>query len=75
LLVGLFTFGPAWIGLILGGLLIGALWGVLFGFLAHRMTHGRHDFASQRSLAASRYEVMVADEYADRARQLLSPLA
>jgi hypothetical protein len=75
LLVGLFTFGPAWIGLILGGLLIGALWGATFGFLTHRMTHGLHDFASQRSLSASRYEVMAAAEYAERARQLLSPLA
>lgn len=75
LLVGLFTFGPAWIGLILGGLLIGALWGALFGLLAQRMGGGRHDYASLRSLAASSYDVIVADEYADHARQLLSPLA
>jgi uncharacterized membrane protein len=75
LLVGLFTFGPAWLGLILGGLMIGSLWGALFGFLVHRMGSGQHDFASLRSLAASRYDVMVADAYADRARQLLSPLA
>jgi uncharacterized membrane protein len=74
LLVGLFTVGPAWIGLVLGGLLIGAGWGALFGLIAQRMTRGQHDFASSRSLAASRYEVTVADEYADRARQLLSPL-
>jgi uncharacterized membrane protein len=74
LLVGLFTVGPAWLGLVLGGLLIGAGWGGLFGFLAHRMTRGQHDFASTRSLAATRYEVTVADEYADRARQVLSPL-
>jgi uncharacterized membrane protein len=75
LLVGLFTFGPAWIGLILGGLLIGSLWGALFGFLAHRTGTGRHDFASLRSLAASRYDVTIADAYAERARQLLSPLS
>jgi hypothetical protein len=75
LLVGLFTFGPAWLGLILGGLLIGALWGALFGWLAYRMGSGQHAFASLRSLAASRYDVMVADVYEERARQLLSPLA
>jgi uncharacterized membrane protein len=75
LLVGLFTFGPAWLGLILGGLLIGSLWGALFGFLIHRMGNGQHDFASLRSLAANRYDVIVADAYADHARQLLSPLA
>ncbi|HEX3804970.1 MAG TPA: general stress protein [Solirubrobacteraceae bacterium] len=75
LLVRLFTFGPAWTGLILGGLLIGSVSGALFGFLAHRMGSGRHDFASLRSLAANRYDVTIADAYADRARQLLSPLA
>jgi hypothetical protein len=75
LLVGLFTFGPAWFGLILGGLLIGALWGALFGFLAHRMGSGQHDYSSLRSLAGTRYDVTVADGYADRARLLLSPLA
>jgi hypothetical protein len=75
LLVGLFTFGPAWLGLIVGGLLIGALWGALFGFLAHRMGSGRHGYESLRSLEASRYEVMVDSAYADRAAQLLSPLA
>ena len=32
LLVGLFTRGPTWIGLIIGGLLIGAAWGAVFGF-------------------------------------------
>lgn len=48
LLVGLFTFGPAWLGLIFGGLLIGALWRLAFGYLAHRMGSGRHDYASLR---------------------------
>ncbi len=75
LLVGLFTFAPAWLGLVLGGVLIGSLWGAVFGLLAHRIGSGRHDFASLRSLAASRYDVVVADAYADRARQLLSRLA
>jgi predicted lipid-binding transport protein (Tim44 family) len=64
-----------WLGLILGGLLIGSLWGALFGFLIHRMGDGQHDFASLRSLAANRYDVTIADAYAERARELLSPLA
>jgi hypothetical protein len=68
LLIGLLAFGPAWLGLILGGLVIGAVWGALFGFLAHRMGNGQHDFASLRSLAASRYDVIVANAYADRRR-------
>src|SRR6266705_6371458 len=40
LLVGLFTRGPTWIGLIIGGLLIGAAWGAVFGFVGHSATRG-----------------------------------
>ena len=72
LLVGLFTPGPAWLGLILGGLLIGAVWGTVFGLVAHWATGGRHDFASVRGLVAARYEVTVTDIHSERARQLLA---
>jgi hypothetical protein len=75
LLIGLFTPGPAWLGLILGGVLIGASWGASVGFLAHKATHGQRDFASTRTLTASRYDVTVPDQHADRARELLSPLS
>jgi hypothetical protein len=72
LLVGLFTTGPAWLGLILGGVLIGAFWGAAFGFMAHWATRGRRDFTSVSGLVAQRYEVLVADEHAARARELLA---
>jgi hypothetical protein len=72
LLVGLFTRGPVWVGLILGGLVIGALWGAVFGFVAHWTMRGRRDFASARGLVADRYELTVADAYAEVAQQLLS---
>jgi hypothetical protein len=71
LLVGLFTTGPEWIGLVVGGLLIGAFWGAVFGFAAHTMTQGQRDFSSVRSLVAGRYDVRVAQAQIDRARQLL----
>jgi len=72
LLVGLFTTGPVWLGLVLGGLVIGALWGAVFGFVAHWATRGRRDFASVSGLVAGRYELLVAHEHADRARELLA---
>ena len=72
LLVGLFTTGPVWLGLILGGLAIGALWGAVFGFVAHSATRGRRDFASVSGIVAGRYELVVAPEHADRARVLLA---
>jgi hypothetical protein len=71
LLVGLFTTGPTWVGLLLGGLLIGAAWGAALGFFAHWATGGRRDFSSERGLVAGRYEVVVADAEAEQARTLI----
>jgi uncharacterized protein YqgC (DUF456 family) len=71
LLVGLFTTGPEWLGLVIGGLLIGAVWGAVFGYLAHWSTRGQRDFASTRGLTAGRYDLMVADAQAAQARALL----
>jgi hypothetical protein len=71
LLVGLFTSGPEWLGLVLGGLLIGALWGGIFGFAAQWATRGQRDFASIRSVEAGTYDVNVAEAFADRASTLL----
>jgi hypothetical protein len=72
LLVGLFTTGPEWVGLVLGGLLIGAVFGALFGFFAQWASRGQRDFSSTSGLVAGRYDVMVAAEQADQAKQLLS---
>jgi hypothetical protein len=71
LLVGLFSSGAEWVGLVLGGLVIGAFWGALFGFFAHWTTGGRRDFSSTSGLVAARYDLMVVDEQAGRARELL----
>jgi hypothetical protein len=73
LLVGLFTTGPEWLGLVLGGLLIGAVWGAVFGFVAQYATRGRRDFSSDRALVAERYDVVVTAE-AERARTLIAQL-
>jgi uncharacterized membrane protein len=74
LFLGLFTIGPVWLSLILTGLVIGAIWGGIFGFVAHWATRGQRDFASKSSIVAARYDVTVADAYAERAGQLLSKL-
>jgi hypothetical protein len=71
LLVGLFTRGPTWIGLIIGGLLIGAVWGAVFGFASHRATRGRRDFSSAQTLTASRYDIIARGGHADQARSIL----
>jgi hypothetical protein len=71
LLVGLFTRGPTWIGLIIGGLLIGAAWGAVFGFASHAATRGRRDFSSAQSLVASRYDIIARGGHAEQARSIL----
>ena len=70
-LLGLFAVGPAWVGLIIAGLAIGAVWGALFGLVAQWAQRGRRDFSSQSGLVAARYDVTVSPAHAERARQLL----
>ena len=71
LLVGLFTTGSEWLGLVLGGILIGALWGASFGFVAHWATKGMRDFASTSQLVAAQHDLMVVEAQADAARSIL----
>jgi hypothetical protein len=71
LLVGLFTRGPTWFGLIIGGLLIGAVWGAVFGFASHAATRGRRDFSSARTITASRYDIVSRGGHAEQARSIL----
>jgi hypothetical protein len=71
LIFGLFTTGPVtWIILLLVSLGIGALWGAVFGFVAHWATKGRRDFSSVHALEADRYAVLVTDEPLGEARRL-----
>ena len=73
LLVGLFVTGPEWLGLVVGGLLIGAVWGAIFGFAAQYAMRGRRDFSSDRALVAERYDVVVTAE-TEKARTLIAQL-
>jgi hypothetical protein len=74
LLVGLFTTGPEWLGLVLGGAAIGAVWGALFGFFAHRATNGERDFSSAAGLAAEHYDVTVPVDGEQRALTLMAQM-
>ncbi|GAA0219492.1 general stress protein [Cryptosporangium japonicum] len=73
LLLGLFSddsFG-SWIALILTAIVIGAVWGAIFGLVAHSLTGGQRDFASRSSLAAGRYDVLVSSAHLGDAQRLL----
>jgi hypothetical protein len=56
LLVGLFTTAPTWLGLILGGLLIGRRLGRGVRLGRARGSQGRRDFSSAQNLTATRYD-------------------
>lgn len=73
LLFGIFTAGN-WLAVVLAGLVIGAIWGAVFGAVAHAMTGGRRDFTSASSLRANQYAVVVDQQHAEQARQLLGRL-
>src|SRR3954465_15695479 len=49
LVVGVFTTGRARLGLIVGGVVIGAVWGGLFSFAGHAATGGRRDFSPPKT--------------------------
>jgi hypothetical protein len=74
LLTGLiFTYDPSpamWL-LILYGLAVGALIGAGLGAALHLATGGMRDFSSVAGMQAERYEVVVDEDVADRAAELL----
>ena len=51
---------------------IGALWGAVFGFVAHAAKRGQRDFSSVRALTAGRYDLIARDGTVERARSMLS---
>jgi hypothetical protein len=70
----LFTLfsSSSWLGILLAAVLVGALWGGIYGALAHAVTGGRRDFTSRSSLQAGQYAVTVDAEVADEARVLIT---
>ena len=71
-LLGLFTSGHAWLGLVGAAAGIGALWGAIFGFVAHAAKRGQRDFSSVRGLVAGRYDLVAREGTVHRARNMLS---
>jgi uncharacterized membrane protein len=77
LLMGLiFTYdpNPAVPLLVLYGLATGALIGALLGAVLHFATGGTRDFTSVPGFRAERYEIVVDDDVADHAAELLRSL-
>lgn len=71
-LLGLFTSGHAFFGVVAAAAGIGALWGAVFGFVSHAAKRGQRDFSSVRGLTASRYDLIAREGTVHRARNMLS---
>ena len=72
LLFGIFAPAFGWVGILLLSVVVGAVWGAVFGFLGHLATGGQRDFASVSTLEAARYEVQVEAAFAAEASRLLA---
>jgi hypothetical protein len=62
---------PSLILLVLYGIVAGAILGAVLGAVMHAAQGGARDFASAAGMVADRYEVMVDEDVADRAAELL----
>jgi hypothetical protein len=65
---------PAVLLIFVYGIVAGALAGAALGALVHAMTGGRRDFVSSAGMEADRYDVVVDEDVADRALELLHQL-
>jgi hypothetical protein len=72
----LFTLfsSSAWWAVLISAIVIGAIWGAVFGAIAHGLTGGRRDFTSTSTLQAGEYAVVVDAEVADEARAQVTRL-
>lgn len=75
LFLGIFAVrAHSWLWLVLWGLLWGIAAGALFGWLGYKALGGRRDFVSTSQIVASRYDVVVRPDLAERARNLVGRL-
>jgi hypothetical protein len=71
----LFTFdsGSFW-GLLAFSIVVGAVFGALFGAIGHYASGGERDFSSKSDTRADHYEVQVEDGYSAEAERVLSTM-
>lgn len=75
LLLGVFSpEGTAFLGVLITSVLVGAIFGGVFGWLAYRTTGGRRDFTSQKQIVAASYDVVADREVATDAQNMLIKL-
>jgi uncharacterized membrane protein len=75
LLIGLFAGSPAsWVAIIIGAVLIGAVWGMVLSAVGYAATGGKRDFSSIPGLSATQFDIVADPTVADRAREVLTAM-
>ena len=73
LLLGLFAkSGTSSLGLVLFGLVVGALFGLVFGVVGYALTGGRRDFTSRSQIVATTYDVVCSWPKLEEAKAVLA---
>lgn len=78
LLLALFSLWDptvSWLGMVLAWTLLGAVAGAVLGMIGHALQRGRRDFSSVSSMQADIFEVHVASDVAERARNRVSAIS
>jgi hypothetical protein len=65
--------GAVW-PVLLSTAFMGATFGLVWALIGYGMTRGQRDFSSVTQVVATRYEVLVENKHAARARELLAGL-
>jgi hypothetical protein len=74
LVFGLFSLVVPVLTFVLYGLIVGAISGALLAAIGYGATRGQRDFSSVLNMEAERYNVMVDDEVAAEAEELLAKM-
>lgn len=74
LILSLFADDETFWATILGAVLFGAVFGIIWALVGYAFTRGRRDFSSVTQVVATKYEVLVEHKVAAQARELLGQL-
>src|SRR5699024_7854752 len=72
LLLGIFADDGDWLATVVGGVLFGLIFGVVWALIGYAATRGKRDFSSVQKVVASKYEVLVEHKFLAQGQELLA---
>lgn len=72
LLLGLFAAEDEWLTAVFTGLLLGVVWGAILSAVFYALQRGERDFSSVKTIAPSKYEILVEHKFLARGQELLA---